>query len=186
MNKKTVLWGTITWSEIGKQNLLAKTIYFLRADDCFLFCLFEFLGHLMRLGSSLYYRAYGAFTSPPVSQDHGYCYLTFYYILEHIGYTSLTVFIEDNIGQNITTLWKAEASTYNWTKKVLQLPKLYNYSVVFLGYIRSRFSNYYVCVDDIKFSHCNSCKFLGLFACLFVCWFISLVSIYLFFLYTQF
>ena len=90
----------------------------------------------MRLDSSLHYRSYGALTSPPVSQDHGYCYLTFYYILDHIGYTSLTVFIEDNIGQNITTLWKAEASTYNWTKKVLQLPKLYNYSVVFLGYMR--------------------------------------------------
>ena len=131
----------------------------------------------MRLDSSLHYRSYGALTSPPVSQDHGYCYLTFYYILDHIGYTSLTVFIEDNIGQNITTLWKAEASTYNWTKKVLQLPKLYNYSVVFLGYMRWRFSNYYVCVDDIKFSHCNSCKFLGLFACLFVVWFILLVSI---------
>ena len=122
----------------------------------------------MRLDSSLYHRTYGAFTSPPVLQDHGYCYLTFYYILEHTGYASLTVFIEDNIGQNITKLWNAEASTYNWTKKVLQLPKLYNYSVVFLGYNRWRFSNYYVCVDDIKFSHCNSCKFLGLFACLFV------------------
>ena len=158
-------------------NLLAKTIYSLCANDCFRFYLFEFLGHFMRLGSSLYYRTYGAFTSPPVLQDHGYCYLTFYYILEHTGYASLTVFIEDNIAQNITKLWNAEASGDNWTKKVLQLPKLYNYSVVFLGYIRSRYSNYYVFVDDIKFSHCNSCKFLGLFVCLFVCWFILLVSI---------
>ena len=25
--KKTVLWGTITWPEIGKQNLQAKSVY---------------------------------------------------------------------------------------------------------------------------------------------------------------
>ena len=166
--KKTVLWGTITWSEIGKQNLLAKTIYSLCADDSFLFYLFEFLGHFMQLGYSSYYRTYGAFTSPPVLQDHGYRCLTFHYILDNIGDASLTVFIEDNIGKNITTLWNAEASPYNWTKKVLQLPKLYNYSVVFLGYFRFPFWRYYVFVDDIKFSHCNSCKFLGLFVGLFV------------------
>ena len=25
--EKTILWGTITWSEMGKQNLLAKNVY---------------------------------------------------------------------------------------------------------------------------------------------------------------
>ena len=25
--KKTVLWGTITWSEMGKQNLQAKNVF---------------------------------------------------------------------------------------------------------------------------------------------------------------
>ena len=26
--KETVLWGTITWSEMGKQNIQAKKVYF--------------------------------------------------------------------------------------------------------------------------------------------------------------
>ena len=167
---------------MGKQDLPAKNVYSLCADDCFLFYLFEFLGIFMQLGSFLFYRGHGALTSLPVSQDHGYCYLTFYYILDHMGYASLTVFIEDNIRQNITTLWNAEASTYKWTKKVLRLPKLCNYSVVFLGYVYSWHD--YVCIDDIKFSHCNSCKFLGLFAYLFVCFFLFACFYLIFFLYT--
>ena len=28
--EKTVLWGTITWSEMGKQNLQAKNVYRIR------------------------------------------------------------------------------------------------------------------------------------------------------------
>ena len=169
--KKKQLSGVPSRGLKWEQTYCLKKVYSLCANDCFLFYLFEFLGMFMQLGFYFYYRGHGAFTSPPVSQDNGYCYLTFYYILNHSGYSSLTVLIEDNIGQNITTLWKAEASTYNWTKKVLQLPQLCNYSVVFLGHIYS--GHGYVRIDDIKFRHCNSCKFLvGLFACLFVCFFL--------------
>ena len=71
----------------------------------------------MSLGFYRYRRGYGAFKSPPVLQDHGYCYLTFYYMLDHIGHASLTVFTEDNIGKKLSTLWNAEVSTNNWKKK---------------------------------------------------------------------
>ena len=113
----------------------------------------------MSLGFYRYRRGYGALKSPPVLQDHGYCYLTFYYILGHIGHASLTVFTEDNIGKKLSTLWDAEASTYNWKKRVLELPTtLPNYSVVFLGFFE--YWGHYVAIDDITFRRCNPCKFL--------------------------
>ena len=77
----------------------------------------------------------------------------------HIGHASLTVFTEDNIGKNLSTLWNAEALTYNWKKKVLELPTtLHNYSVVFLGFFE--YWGHYVIIDDITFRRCNPCKFL--------------------------
>ena len=111
----------------------------------------------MSLGFYRYRRGYGAFKSPPVLQDHGYCYLTFYYMLDHIGHASLTVFTEDNIGKKLSTLWNAEVSTNNWKKKVLELPTLSNYSVVFLGFFE--YWGHYVAIDDITFRRCNPCKF---------------------------
>ena len=131
----------------------------------------------MWLGFFYYRDGHGAFTSPPVLQDHGYCYLTFYYILNHFGHASLSVFIEDNIGKKITTLWNAKASTYDWKKKVLELPTLSNYSVVFLGYIDR--GGHYVIIDDIKFRHCNSCKFLCLFGLFnfLICYFLLKINI---------
>ena len=124
---------------------------------CSLICLF-FLANFMSLGFYHYRRGYGALKSPPVLQDHGYCYLTFYYMLDHIGHASFKVFTEDNIGKKLSTLWNAEASTYNWKKKVLELPTLSNYSVVFLGFFE--YWGHYVAIDDITFRRCNPCKFL--------------------------
>ena len=31
--KKTVLWGTITWSEMGKQNIHAKKVYYVNGNN---------------------------------------------------------------------------------------------------------------------------------------------------------
>ena len=117
-----------------------------------------FLANFMSLGFYHYRRGYGALKSPPVLQDHGYCYLTFYYMLDHIGHASFKVFTEDNIGKKLSTLWNAEASTYNWKKKVLELPTLSNYSVVFLGFFE--YWGHHVAIDDITFRRCNPCKFL--------------------------
>lgn len=116
---------------------------------------------------------HGAFKSPPVLQEYNFCYLTFYYMLNegysYKGHVSLTVFIEDNGGKKITMLWHVEEAVYDWKKKVLKLPTtLSSYSVVFLGYYYRNFFPAYVLIDDIKFWHCNSCKFLCLFVAFFL------------------
>ena len=117
-----------------------------------------FSGNFMWLGLHYYY-GYGALTSPPVMKEYNYCYLAFYYMLRETGYASLTSFIEDHNGNDLTILWKTDQTMRNWKKKVLKLPTTpSNYSVVFLGY-----SHYYgrlVAIDDIQFKRCDSCKYL--------------------------
>lgn len=114
---------------------------------------------------------HGAIKSPPVLPEDRYCYLTFYYALvqDYNGPSSLAAFIEDNSGKKITALWNADEAVYNWKKKVLKLPiRLSSYSVVLLGYTYSFWGRKgYVFIDDIKFWHCSSCKFLCLFVVLF-------------------
>ena len=135
----------------------------------------------MWLGFRRYYTGRGAFMSPPVLQEYSYCYLSFYYILKYNGHASLTVFIEDDSGKNITALWNAEEAVNNWEKKVLKLPTtLSNYSVVFVGYFD--YGYHYVVIDDIKFWYCNSCKFLCLFVLFSVFLFSFSCCCYFFFL----
>lgn len=131
----------------------------------------------MWLGMRSYTSGYGAFTSPLISPEDNYCYLTFYYMLREFGQASLTIFTEETTSKNLTTVWSTGDSMFYWRKKVLSLPRISsNYSVVFLGYFQHRYSVPYVTVDDIHFTTCDDCKFsvifFHLFAPLFVCFYI--------------
>ena len=119
---------------------------------CVLFC----LGNYMWLGIHWWF-GYGAFTSPLISPEDNYCYLTFYYMLSESGHASMTIFSEEYRSKNLTTLWSTNHSMFQWKKKVLRLPRISsNYSVVFLGYFQYR--GHYVLVDDINFTTCDACE----------------------------
>ena len=112
----------------------------------------------MWLGLHWHY-GHGAVTSPPLFKEYNYCYLEFYYLLSEAGHASLTVFIEELSGKNLTSLWSTVETMRHWKKKVLRLPTApSNYSVVFLGYFERR--GRYVSIDDIQFKRCDSRKFL--------------------------
>ena len=104
-----------------------------------------------------WYHGYGASLSPPVFKDSNYCFLEFYYIIRDYGRASLSVFIEELNGNNLTELWSTSEATTTWKKKVITLPRTsFNYSIVFFGYFESRGA---ALVDDMKFIRCSSsCK----------------------------
>lgn len=111
-------------------------------------------GNYMWLGLH-WWTGYGAFTSPLISPEDNYCYLTFYYMLSESGHASMTIFSEEYRSKNLTTLWSTNHSMFQWKKKVLRLPRISsNYSVVFLGYFQYR--GHYVLVDDINFTTCDA------------------------------
>ena len=111
----------------------------------------------MWLGLYRYSSGYAASLSPPVFMDSHYCYLQFYYKIWRYGQASLSLFIEELNGNNLTALWSTSTATTFWTKKVIRLPQTaFNYSVVFLGYFENRGA---ALVDDMEFIHCgSSCK----------------------------
>lgn len=121
------------------------------------FLLWLLLGNYMWLG----FRGvsgYAAFASPLISPADNYCSLTFYYMLNHLGHASMTIFTEETLSKNLTTLWSAGESLSKWKKKVLSLPSISsNYSVVFLGFVQS--GRHYILVDDIHFTTCDVCEF---------------------------
>ena len=111
----------------------------------------------MWLGFRYWSAGYGAFTSPLISSEDNYCYLTFYYKLSESGHASMAIFSEEYTSKNLTTLWSTNHSMFQWKKKVLRLPSISsNYSVVFLGYFQYR--RHHVLVDDITFTTCDVCE----------------------------
>lgn len=129
-----------------------------------------FPGNCMRLEalSYVYGGQYAAFTSPPISKDHDYCFLVFYYKILRDRDESLSVYIEDINSKNLTILWSADENTFDWKKIVLKFPSMSsNCSVIFLGYIGYSSSYWYgpyrlVFVDDIRFKSCGSGKLVNL------------------------
>lgn len=121
------------------------------------FLLWLLLGNYMWLGFR-WVSGYAAFASPLISPADNYCSLTFYYMLNHLGHASMTIFTEETLSKNLTTLWSAGESLSKWKKKVLSLPSISsNYSVVFLGFVQS--GRHYILVDDVHFTTCDVCEF---------------------------
>lgn len=108
----------------------------------------------------VYNQKYGALSSPPIFKDSNYCYFRFYYLLR--GQASLSVYIEELNGNNLTSLWSSSDIVNNWKKKVIRLPQTsYNYSVVLFGYFSARGD---VIIDDTDFIPCDSRKLTCFFS----------------------
>ena len=113
----------------------------------------------MRIGLS-WYHGYGASLSPPIFKDSNYCYLVFYYNTYNYrnnGRATLSVFIEELNGNNLTELWSISETERYWKKKVITLPRTsYNYAIVFFGQFKNGGAAF---VDDMEFIRCgSSCK----------------------------
>ena len=121
------------------------------------FVLTTISGTYMLLGPSHFGMGYGAFASPPISNESNYCYLVFYYTLWDKGWGNLSISIEESNGNKSTILWSANTVNY-WKKEVISLPQTSsNYSIIFLGFFRYYG---YVSIDDMDLIQCGLCKLL--------------------------
>ena len=121
------------------------------------FVLTTISGTYMLLGPSHFGMGYGAFSSPPISNESNYCYLVFYYTLWNKGWGNLSISIEESNGNKSTILWSANTANY-WKKEVITLPQTSsNYSIIFLGFFRYYG---YVSIDDMDLIQCGLCKLL--------------------------